>query len=254
MSPSRSMQMVHPLFPTKHTQILEHQMEGFTQAKKMVMNHSFKTGGSVKARFKDGGSTDIKQDKAIAKKAIKLHDKNMHGGKSEDLSSLKKGGKAMKAGGSCYKKGGKVKPADASMKKGSAAVPRAPKAITKSIPMEEPVMAPASPLGGAGLATAAMKKGGKAKMKHGGDVKMKKGGMPKKYNTGGVIGAPGAGQAMTPQDLMMLKKKLAMMGGAGGAAGMAGGLGAAGMGGGAATGLPAQAAPGAPAGNMPMGG
>ena len=225
-------------------------MEGFTQAKKMIMNHSFKTGGSVKGN-------DIKQDKAIAKKAIKLHDKNMHGGKSEDLSSLKKGGKAMKAGGSCYKKGGTVKPVkkEASMKKsmGMKNTVSAPKNISKALPVDEPITAPAAPLGGAGLATAGMKKGGKAMkhggkaMKHGGDVKMKKGGTPKKYNTGGVIGGAG-GQPMSPQDLMMLKKKLAMMGGAGGAAGMAGAMSP----GAAGAGMPAQVAPGAPQGNAPM--
>jgi len=40
---------------------------------------------------------DIKQDKAIVKKAFKMHDKQEHkGGKGTDLSKLKKGGMAMK--------------------------------------------------------------------------------------------------------------------------------------------------------------
>jgi len=45
---------------------------------------------------------DIAQDKAIVKKAFKMHDKQEHkGGKGTDLSKLKKGGKVKKmaAGG-----------------------------------------------------------------------------------------------------------------------------------------------------------
>jgi len=45
---------------------------------------------------------DIKQDKAIIKKAFKMHDAQEHkGGKGTDLSKLKKGGKVkkMSAGG-----------------------------------------------------------------------------------------------------------------------------------------------------------
>jgi len=39
---------------------------------------------------------DIKQDKAIVKKAFSMHDKQEHGGKHTDLSKLKKGGKVKK--------------------------------------------------------------------------------------------------------------------------------------------------------------
>ena len=46
--------------------------------------------------FKKGGETmdkkDLAQDKKIVKKAVGLHDKQMHGGKKTNLSSLKKGG------------------------------------------------------------------------------------------------------------------------------------------------------------------
>lgn len=46
--------------------------------------------------FKKGGETmdkmDIKQDKAIAKKAIGMHDKQLHGGKKTNLTKLAKGG------------------------------------------------------------------------------------------------------------------------------------------------------------------
>jgi hypothetical protein len=47
--------------------------------------------------FKKGGGTmadkkDIKQDKAIVKKAVSMHDKQLHGGKKTNLSKLAKGG------------------------------------------------------------------------------------------------------------------------------------------------------------------
>jgi len=41
---------------------------------------------------------DVDQDKKLIKKALRQHDKNMHGGKSEDIK-LKKGGPAHKEGG-----------------------------------------------------------------------------------------------------------------------------------------------------------
>jgi hypothetical protein len=43
--------------------------------------------------MKTGGHVDIKEDKALIKKAIKLHDKQLHNGKKTDLKSLKCGGK-----------------------------------------------------------------------------------------------------------------------------------------------------------------
>jgi len=48
---------------------------------------------------------DIKQDKAMAKKAVGAHEKQLHGGKKSDLSKLKCGGKVAK-----YAEGGKVAP------------------------------------------------------------------------------------------------------------------------------------------------
>jgi len=62
--------------------------------------------------FKKGGEamdkTDIKQDKAIVKKAVGMHDKQMHGGKKTDMSKLAKGGcatKKMAKGGGVEVKG-----------------------------------------------------------------------------------------------------------------------------------------------------
>ena len=48
------------------------------------MSHSEK--GEMKA--------DVKQDKAMIKKAVGMHDKQLHGGKKTNLASLKKGGVA----------------------------------------------------------------------------------------------------------------------------------------------------------------
>jgi hypothetical protein len=46
--------------------------------------------------YKSGG--DVEQDKKMIRKALRQHDKNMHGGKMEDIK-LKKGGPAHKEGG-----------------------------------------------------------------------------------------------------------------------------------------------------------
>jgi hypothetical protein len=50
-------------------------------------------------KFKGGGmmdKKDIKQDKAMAKKAVGMHEKQLHGGKKSDLAALKKGGNVKK--------------------------------------------------------------------------------------------------------------------------------------------------------------
>jgi hypothetical protein len=69
-----------------------------------------KKGGMAKKGMKEGGMTDMAQDKKMAKKAIGMHDKQMHGGKKTDLAALKKGGmaKKMAKGGmtKCAKGGG----------------------------------------------------------------------------------------------------------------------------------------------------
>lgn len=55
---------------------------------------------------------DMKQDKAMVKKAVGMHDKQMHGGKSTDMDKLKKGGMPM------VMKDGKKIPAFAAKKGG----------------------------------------------------------------------------------------------------------------------------------------
>ena len=60
----------------------------------------FKKGGEMKKM--ESMKEDIKQDKAIVKKAFAMHDKQEHkGGKGTDLAKLKKGGmmKKMASGG-----------------------------------------------------------------------------------------------------------------------------------------------------------
>lgn len=96
-------------------------MEGFKKLPKM---QHFKDGGAVKSEYCGGGKAykkgghaeseemkkDIKQDKAVVKKAIAMHDKQEHPGEKTDLSKLKKGGRMKKAGGCVgrYKAGGAI--------------------------------------------------------------------------------------------------------------------------------------------------
>ena len=63
----------------------------FSQADK---GRKFSKGGTMaKSDMKEDMKADIKQDKAIVKKAFKMHDKQEHkGSKGTDLSKLKKGG------------------------------------------------------------------------------------------------------------------------------------------------------------------
>jgi len=66
-------------------------------------------------KFREGGimkHADVKMDKKMAKKAVGMHEKQLHGGKKSDLTSLKKGGKVMK-----YADGGSVMDERAKQKK-----------------------------------------------------------------------------------------------------------------------------------------
>lgn len=90
-------------------------MDGFKPIVKM------KTGGSVskavaayekkEERAESKMHEDVKEDKKLVKKAINLHDDQLHEGKKTDLSTLKKGGRCKKEGGTVrkYKCGGNVK-------------------------------------------------------------------------------------------------------------------------------------------------
>lgn len=96
--------------------------DGFKKLPKM---QCFREGGSVKTKamcsggktYKKGGHAeskemkkDVKQDKAIIKKAFKMHDEQEHKGEKTDLSKLRKGGRMKKSVGTVkkYKIGGFV--------------------------------------------------------------------------------------------------------------------------------------------------
>ena len=65
--------------------------------------------------FREGGAMkdDMKQDKSMVKKAVGMHEKQLHGGKKSDMSKLKKGGMAKG-----YANGGYVRAADGVAQKG----------------------------------------------------------------------------------------------------------------------------------------
>ena len=51
-----------------------------------------KKGGMAKKKMNMGGMADMAQDKKMAKKAVGMHEKQLHGGKKSDLAKLKSGG------------------------------------------------------------------------------------------------------------------------------------------------------------------
>lgn len=57
--------------------------------------------------FNEGGAmkSDIKQDKAMAKKAVGMHESQLHGGKKSNLMKLKNGGSASSRADGCVSKG-----------------------------------------------------------------------------------------------------------------------------------------------------
>lgn len=58
--------------------------------------------------FKEGGAmkhSDMAMDKKVVKKAVGMHDKQMHGGKKTDMTKLKKGGSASSRANGCVSKG-----------------------------------------------------------------------------------------------------------------------------------------------------
>jgi hypothetical protein len=74
-----------------------------------------KKGGMAKKGMKEGGMADMAQDKKMAKKAVGMHEKQLHGGKKSDLTKLKKGGMAKGCG---YSKGGQLAKANGIAVKG----------------------------------------------------------------------------------------------------------------------------------------
>jgi hypothetical protein len=96
--------------PTEARNKMGYMKKGGMAKKKMKM------GGMA---YKEGGDADMAQDKKMAKKAVGMHEKQLHGGKKSDLAKLKSGGMTkMKAGGSCYSKGGQLAKANGIAVKG----------------------------------------------------------------------------------------------------------------------------------------
>jgi len=127
-------------------------MEGFKKNPKIAC---FKEGGQVgyKPRKTACDEKDVKQDKAIVKKAVGQHEATKHKGEGKTELKLKCGGRAKKEAGTVkkYKKGGEVigmkktaadkKDIAGIKKKGSAPKKAAPK--TKQMPTQQMGMAPA---------------------------------------------------------------------------------------------------------------
>ncbi len=124
--------------------------------------------GSMSLFNKGGAMKDMKQDKAMVKKAVGMHDKQMHGGKKTDMDALKKGGMPM------VMKDGKKIPAFAAKKGGMppGMMGKAGRAMSAPSPdMMGRAMAK-RPMAAASTEAPMMKKGGGVK-------KMASGGMAK---------------------------------------------------------------------------
>jgi hypothetical protein len=95
--------------PTEVRNKMGYMKKGGMAKKKMNM------GGMA---YKEGGMMDKKdmaQDKKMAKKAVGMHEKQLHEGKKSDLTKLKKGGMAKGCG---YSKGGQLAKANGIAVKG----------------------------------------------------------------------------------------------------------------------------------------
>jgi hypothetical protein len=73
--------------------------------------------GSMNLFNKGGIMKDIKQDKAMAKKAVGMHEAQLHGGKKSNMTKLAKGGSASSRADGCATKG-KTKGTMIAMKSG----------------------------------------------------------------------------------------------------------------------------------------
>ena len=142
--------------PTEVRNKMGYMKKGGMAKKKMKM------GGMA---YKEGGKADMAQDKKTVKKAVGMHEKQLHGGKKSDLAALKKGGMAKKmAKGGGIEVRGKTKGTMVAMRSGGKAdLAQDKKMAKKAVGMHEKQLH-----GG--------KKSDLAKLKHGGMAKMAKGG------------------------------------------------------------------------------
>lgn len=124
-----------------------------------------KTDHGSMSLFNKGGAmkSDMKQDKAMVKKAVGMHDKQMHGGKKTDMDALKKGGMAKMADGGMTDPRAKMMMAKLGADRAGRAMP-APTADMRGRAMPRRPMAAEAPM---------MKKGGMTKMAKGGGIESK---------------------------------------------------------------------------------
>lgn len=108
---------------------------------------------------------DIKQDKKMAKKAVGMHEKQLHGGKKSDLTKLKCGGKVKK-----YAEGGSVEERE-KQKKMYDAAEKMDKESYSPLDAMKRVMTPKKDT--AKPAPKKMAKGGCAKMAKGGGIEVR---------------------------------------------------------------------------------
>ena len=118
--------------------------------------------GSMSLFNKGGAMKDMKQDKAMVKKAVGMHDKQMHGGKKTDMDALKKGGAAKMADGGMTDPRAKMMMAKLGADRAGRAMPTA---AGRAMP-RRPMAAETAP-------APMMKKGGMTKMAKGGGIESK---------------------------------------------------------------------------------
>ena len=142
--------------------------------------------GSMSLFNKGGAMKDMKQDKAMVKKAVGMHDKQMHGGKSTDMDKLKKGGMPMvmkdgkKIPAFAAKSGGMAKMADggmtdprAKMMMAKLGADRAGRAMPAPTADMRGRAMPRRPMAAETAPAPMMKKGGMTKMAKGGGIESK---------------------------------------------------------------------------------
>ena len=142
----------------------------------------FNKGGAMKSDMK----MDKAQDKAMVKKAVGMHDKQMHGGKKTDMDALKNGGMPMvmkdgkKIPAFAAKNGGMAKMADggmtdprAKMMMAKLGADRAGRAMPAPTADMRGRAMPRRPMAAETAPAPMMKKGGMIKMAKGGGIESK---------------------------------------------------------------------------------
>ena len=130
--------------------------------------NKLKTDHGSMSLFNKGGAmkSDMKQDKAMVKKAVGMHDKQMHGGKKTDMDALKKGGAAKMADGGMTDPRAKMMMAKLGADRAGRAM-AAPTADMRGRAM------PRRPMAAETAPAPMMKKGGMTKMAKGGGIESK---------------------------------------------------------------------------------